>query len=62
METFNTDLSDATIELDAARIARHGAYYGKDGLRDRMRDIRNAVRGQYGNKSPQYLQIRDLKF
>ena len=59
--TLNDDVSTAEANLDEAQRIRKDYYDGENGLREKMKCIKKAVRSQYGAKSTQYAAVNAVK-
>lgn len=63
MRAKNNTVTTAQSSLDAARIQRNNILYADGtGLFDIAADIKKYVKSAFGTSSPQYAQIKDLKF
>lgn len=63
LRSTNSAFIAAAVELSNARIARDHLLYGeKTGICDVAQDVKQYVKALFGVKSPQYKQIRGLKF
>jgi hypothetical protein len=63
MRAKNNAVTSAQSALDAARIQRNNVLYAEGtGLYDIAADIKTYVKSAFGATSPQYAQIKDLKF
>jgi hypothetical protein len=63
MRAKNAAVTSAQTSLEAARIRRNDVLYKPDtGLYDIASDIKKYVKSAFGTDSPQYAQIKDLKF
>ncbi len=54
----------ATTEeaLSNVRQVRLDTYFGTDGLKAKFDGMKQAIKGQYGPSSPQYIQIKGIKW
>ena len=59
--TLNDDVSTAEANLDEAQRIRKDFYDGENGLSEKMKCIKKAVRAQYGAKSTQYAAVNAVK-
>ena len=57
---LNKSMDGLAIEVSLAQKARIGLYESAEGLREKMKAIKNAVRAQYGTKSDQYLAVKGI--
>lgn len=63
MRAQNNAVNTAQASLDLARIQRNNVLYAEGtGLYDIAADIKTYVKSAFGADSPQYAQIKDLKF
>jgi nucleotide-binding universal stress UspA family protein len=63
MRTRNTAVTSAQTALEAARISRNNIlYHETTGLVAIAADVKKYVKSAFGQDSPQYAQIKDLKF
>lgn len=58
--TLNDDVSEAEAVLAEAQRVRKDFYDGENGLKEKMKCIKKAVRSQYGIASPQYAAVRGI--
>ena len=58
---LNDDVSEAEADLSEAQRVRKDFYDGENGLKEKMKCIKKAVRSQYGNASPQYAAVSGIK-
>ncbi len=60
-DTLNETVSSKEIALTNAQGDRSDLYDAEDGLSVKMLAIKEAVKGQYGQKSPEYLSVKGIK-
>ena len=58
---LNDDVSEAEADLSEAQRIRKDYYDGGNGLKEKMKCIKKAVRSQYGSASPQYATVSGIK-
>ena len=58
---LNDDVSEAEATLSEAQRVRKDFYDGENGLKEKMKCIKKAVRSQYGSASPQYAAVNAIK-
>ena len=58
---LNDNVSTAEANLDEAQRIRKDYYDGENGLSEKMKCIKKAVRAQYGIKSTQYAAVNAVK-
>ena len=61
-ETLNDTIATTEEALSNVRQVRLDAYFGTDGLADKFAGMKQAIKGQYGPSSPQYIQIKGIKW
>ncbi len=54
---LNDNVSEAEADLSEAQRIRKDFYDGENGLREKMKSIKKAVRSQYGSASTQYAAV-----
>jgi copper chaperone CopZ len=59
--TLNANVSDLEVDLEMAQITRSDYYDGENGLKDKMKAIKKAVRSQYGTSSPQWQAVKGIE-
>jgi len=57
---LNESMDGLAIDVTLSQKARNGLYESAEGLREKMKAIKNAVRAQYGTKSDQYLAVKGI--
>lgn len=57
----NTDLAAKTAALTSAQRARSEAYDGDEGLREKMKAIKESAKALYGSNSSEYLSIKGIR-
>jgi len=60
-ETKNKDMNELHGELSLLIRERKNIYDGENGLRERMKAIKAAVRAQYGSKSEEYDAVKGIR-
>ena len=58
----NTSISNLTPPLTTAREARRRLYYVGDCLEKKFQAVKEAVKGQYNQSSPEYLTVRGIRW
>ncbi len=58
---LNGAMGSLALDVTVAREKRHAIYEGPDGLRERMKAIKSAIRAQYGTKSAEYVAVKGIR-
>ncbi len=61
LETYNTTLGNLTGQIKVGQGERLIMFNGANGLKDKMKAIKKAVKSQYGGSSPEYNSVRLIK-
>lgn len=62
LTNLNTEMGSKASKLDIAIVERLELFEGTQGLREKMRATKAAVRSQYGSTSPQYISIKGIGY
>ena len=62
LATNNVAVATADQEVAEAQRNRFAGYYGPGGLKERFAAIKTAVKGQYGQNSPQWGQVKGIRW
>ena len=62
MGTNNGTVATAEQEVSEAQRNRYTGYFGTGGLRERFAAVKLAVKGQYGQNSPQWAQVAGIRW
>lgn len=58
--TNNSTVATAEQEVSEAQRNRYTGYFGTGGLKERFAAVKQAVKGQYGQNSPQWAQVSGI--
>ncbi len=62
LTTLNEAIATHEETLSTLRQQRLDAYNGPDGLKEKFKGLKQAIKGQYGHTSTQFLQIKSLRW
>ena len=61
MDALNKLVAEKEVTLTNAQGTRRNLYEGENGLTNKMKAIKDAVKGQYGQSSPQFQSVKSIK-